>query len=87
MNGMTLLELLVAIAILGIGLTVSALSFAPLFERDRTRAAAKTAALAISSGIGRRVMGDSAVPPIYYLPDGRAVGHADPLIGGLRAGH
>lgn len=86
MNGMTLVELLVAIAILSIGLAMSAVSFAPLFDRDEDRSVERAAESAIRGGVAVGTAGDSVVSPVFFLPDGRAVGARDPLVGGLRAG-
>ena len=82
-RGVTLLELLVALALLGLILGISGLAIASL--RTPPRAAAsdtlRRARLdAVQSGTPRTVHG------ALFLPDGRAIGpNVDPLTGAPRA--
>lgn len=80
MRGFTLMELLVALALLGIILGVSTMSLMSvkstreMDERQRARADA------IRSGAPRAAHG------VLFLPDGRAIGPGvDPLTGAARA--
>lgn len=93
-RGVTLLELVVALAIVGILLGVSAVGFRGVGTdaarpADRMLAAARDSALRTGTRVhltlpGADSLGDSIA--ITLLPDGRAVGPAvDPLTGDLRA--
>lgn len=78
-RGVTLVELLVALTILGVLLGVTGLALASLqapreAQELLDRREARTTA--IRSGISRRAHG------VLFLPDGRAIGRAvDPLTG------
>lgn len=83
MRGVTLLELIVALALLGLILGVSGLSLAalqPARRSDAIRARERAHADAIRTG--SPVRGDS----VLFLPDGRAIGtNVDPLTGSVHA--
>jgi prepilin-type N-terminal cleavage/methylation domain-containing protein len=78
-RGVTLVELLVVLALLGLVLGMSGLAFASLRERpesDELRELRRARAEAIRSGAPVRAAS------VLFLPDGRAVGPGvDPLTG------
>ena len=82
-RGVTLVELLVVLALLGLVLGVSGLAMASLREpreSDRMGELRRARAEAIRSGEAVRI--DS----VLFLPDGRAIGpNVDPLTGGSSA--
>ncbi len=82
-RGVTLVELLVVLALLGLVLGVSGLALASLQEpgvSDELRELRRARAAAIDSGTARAAHG------VLFLPDGRAIGpNVDPLTGALRA--
>jgi prepilin-type N-terminal cleavage/methylation domain-containing protein len=79
MRGVTLLELLVVLTVLGVVLGVTGLAIGSLQaprESDEVRALKRTRAEAIHSGAPRTADG------VLFLPDGRAIGpKVDPLTG------
>jgi prepilin-type N-terminal cleavage/methylation domain-containing protein len=79
MRGLTLLELLVVLTMLGLFLAVTGLAIGSLKaprESEQIRALKRARAVAIHSGAPRRADG------VLFLPDGRAIGpHVDPLTG------
>lgn len=83
MRGVTLLELMVALALLGLILGVTSLSLASLeparpSDAIRARESAHTEAIRT----GSPVHSDS----VLFLPDGRAIGtNVDPLTGAVHA--
>ncbi len=81
--GVTLVELLVVLAVLGLVLGVSGLALAGLREpreSDELRDLRQARAEAIRSGAPRTAHG------ALFLPDGRAIGpNVDPLTGAPRA--
>jgi len=81
--GVTLVELLVVLAVLGLVLGVSGLALASLHEpreSDELRDLRRARAAAIDSGGARAAHG------VLFLPDGRAIGpNVDPLTGVPRA--
>jgi len=83
MRGVTLVELVVALALFGLILGVSALSLAslqPVRKSAAIRAMEHAHAEAIRTGSPARV--DS----VLFLPDGRAIGAGlDPLTGSVHA--
>ena len=83
MRGVTLLELIVALALFGLILGVTGLALAslqPAKPADAIRARERARAEAIR--IGSPVRGDS----VLFLPDGRALGpNVDPLTGAVHA--
>lgn len=87
MRGFTLLELMVALAVLGLLSGVSALAFGRLRRPDSADPPQQMAAAqrkAVRSG--RRVVLTLGRDTVSFLPDGRAVGRgADPLTGEARA--
>jgi len=81
--GVTLVELLVVLALLGLVLGVSGLALGSLREpreSDELRDLRRARAAAIDSGAARAAHG------VLFLPDGRAIGpNVDPLTGAPRA--
>jgi prepilin-type N-terminal cleavage/methylation domain-containing protein len=81
--GVTLVELLVVLALLGLVLGVSGLALASLRqprESDELRDLRRARAEAIQTGVARSAGG------VLFLPDGRAIGpNVDPLTGAPRA--
>ena len=79
MRGMTLLELLVVLTLLGVVLGVTGLAIGSLQaprESEQIRAFKRARAEAIHSGAPRRAAS------VLFLPDGRAIGpNVDPLTG------
>jgi Tfp pilus assembly protein FimT len=79
----TLVELLVVLALLGLVLGVSGLALASLREpreADELRTLKKARVEAVQSGAPRTAHG------VLFLPDGRAIGpNVDPLTGAPRA--
>lgn len=89
-RGLTLVELLVVLALLGLILGVSGLSLASLKEPTEawdTRELRRARAEAIRTGVP--VPADTSTSrllPALFLPDGRAIGaNVDPLTGAPRA--
>jgi prepilin-type N-terminal cleavage/methylation domain-containing protein len=82
-RGVTLVELLVVLALLGLVFGVSGLALASLrepHESDALREMRRARAEAIRSGAPRSANG------VLFLPDGRAIGpNVDPLTGAPRA--
>ncbi len=82
-RGVTLVELLVVLALLGLVLGVSGLALASLREpreSDELAELRRARAEAIQTGAPRSVHG------VLFLPDGRAIGpHVDPLTGAPNA--
>jgi prepilin-type N-terminal cleavage/methylation domain-containing protein len=83
MRGVTVLELIVALALLGLILGVSGLSLASLQPAQKSGAIrARESAHVEAIRTGRPVRGDS----VLFLPDGRAIGTGvDPLTGAVHA--
>jgi prepilin-type N-terminal cleavage/methylation domain-containing protein len=83
MRGVTLLELLVVLTILGLLLGLSGLAIGSLQmprESQQTIELRRSRADAIQSGAPRTAYG------VRFLPDGRAIGpHVDPLTGAFDA--
>ncbi len=83
MRGVTLLELLVVLTILGLLLGLSGLAIGSLQlprESQEMTDLRRTRAAAIESGEPRTLHG------VRFLPDGRAIGpHIDPLTGAFDA--
>jgi prepilin-type N-terminal cleavage/methylation domain-containing protein len=81
--GVTLVELLVVLALLGLVLGVSGLALASLREprdADALTELRRARAEAIQTGVARSAGG------VLFLPDGRAIGpNVDPLTGAPRA--
>jgi len=89
-RGVTLVELLVVLALLGLVLGISGLALASLREpreSDALREFARARALAIRTGVPTRIDTTiSHLPSPLFLPDGRAIGpNVDPLTGAPRA--
>jgi prepilin-type N-terminal cleavage/methylation domain-containing protein len=84
-RGLTLLELLVVLAIMGLLAGISGIAIASLRVPHpdlRAEALARAHARAITDGSAVTVPADSAHAALLFLPDGRAVGTgADPLTG------
>jgi prepilin-type N-terminal cleavage/methylation domain-containing protein len=82
-RGVTLVELLVVLALLGLVFGISGLALASLREpreSDDLRDLQKARAEAVQSGSPRAAHG------VLFLPDGRAIGpNVDPLTGAPRA--
>ena len=82
-SGVTLVELIVVLALLGLVLGISGLALASLRaprESDDLRELQKARAEAVQSGTPRTAHG------VLFLPDGRAIGpNVDPLTGAPRA--
>ncbi len=82
-GGVTLVELVVVLALLGLVLGVSGLALAslrPPREADEFRETQRARAEAVQSGSPRTAHG------VLFLPDGRAIGpNVDPLTGAPRA--
>lgn len=81
--GVTLVELIVVLALLGLVLGVSGLALASLREPSEAvdiSAMRRARAQAVETGAPRTAHG------VLFLPDGRAVGpHVDPLTGAIHA--
>ena len=89
-RGVTLVELLVALALLGLVLGVSGLALASLHEPSEsasTRELRRGRAEAIRTGAPVRTVSDHAPRTTHlFLPDGRAVGQdVDLLTGAIHA--
>jgi len=89
-RGVTLVELLVVLALLGLVLGVSGLALASLREpreSDALRELARARAQAIRTGVPARASTTiSHLPSPLFLPDGRAIGpNVDPLTGAPHA--
>ena len=83
MRGVTLIELIVALALFGLILGVSGLSLASLQPAQRSLAI-RTMQRAHSQAI--RTGSPVRVDSVLFLPDGRAIGAGvDPLTGSVRA--
>lgn len=88
MRGFTILELMVALTVLGLLSGVSALAFRSLRRPNgsdpiQRMATAQREAVRSGHSVGISLGRDT----VLFLPDGRAVGRgADPLTGGTRAG-
>jgi len=83
LSGVTLVELIVVLVLLGLVLGMSGLALASLREpgeSDDLRELQKARAEAVQSGVPRTAQG------VLFLPDGRAIGpNVDPLTGAPRA--
>lgn len=88
-RGVTLVELLVVLVLLGLLFTVSGLALASLgVPKGSVRLQALNSARvhAIRSGVPVTIADSGG--PVLFLPDGRGVGAGvDPLTGALRAQH
>ncbi len=89
-RGVTLVELIVALALLGLILGICTLAIAslrPASGSEILRALAQARAEAIRTGrMVRTVMYHSPLPAVLFLPDGSAIGPGvDPLTGAIRA--
>ena len=82
-GGVTLVELLIVLALLGLLLGVSGLALASLRAprgTDDLRELQRARAEAVQSGVPRAALG------VLFLPDGRAIGpNVDPLTGAPHA--
>ena len=93
-DGFTLVETLVAVAVLGLSAAVVGIAVGSGLGRDRPSDSwsirlDEAREQAVRSGTPAVALPDSAhtTPPVMFLPDGRAVGpDVDPLTGRMRSG-
>lgn len=87
MRGVTLVELIVTLAVLGLALSLTAVgvaSLGPGAPAEETEAIARTRSEAIQSGRAMQLVRDSD-QVVLFLPDGRVLGPGmDAFTGGRR---